>query len=156
MALNTVPTGLDTKLYRNTVAFNGTVSPTWSEVAPVGSLTFPASKGRGDTSSRASNWATTAGKQIKSSIEFDMPWVPSDTNFAALQAAFYSSAPIEVLILDRAYTEGGAIGVQVVVEVTQFDTEQPLAEGTKVKVKLEPITYYKDDATLKVPVIWPD
>jgi hypothetical protein len=164
--LGKVPTGYDLKTYFN-IGVSGTVtygtSATWStaSIKFIEDLNFVwGADSPGDISDRQSLIAKTAVGLIKHSIEFTATYKPDDTNFIFLQTCAQAKTPIEVLTVDRPGTSDAApattaaYGLQCIYQVTQFDWDQPLKTGSKIKVKLEP-TYLSVSGAVVDFTLWP-
>lgn len=131
--------GVNCKLYRNTGTW---ASPTWDEVTNVKDLTLNLEKGEADVTVRGGNgWRQTIGTLKDGSIEFQMVWDPSDTDFTAIQTAYFNDTSIELLALDGSVTPAAGVTVQGLhadFSVTNFTRNESLEEAVLVDVSLKP------------------
>lgn len=128
--------GLQGKLYRNTGTY---ASPTWVEITNVRNLTLSVEKGEADLSVRGGNgWETIVATLKKGSIEFDMVYDTEDTNFTALQTAFFSDAQIEFAVMDGPIATTGSQGLRASCEILKFGRNEPLTEGMTTPVMIKP------------------
>jgi hypothetical protein len=140
--------GLDCKLYRNTGTY---ASPTWNEIANVADVTVQLSKGEADTSTRASGWKTRKGTLKDASIDFQLKFVPGDTDFAALLASYTGNSSIELLALDGLLATTGSQGLRAVCEVFNFQQGQPLEGAVAFDVSAKPTPSFANDGAAIVP-----
>lgn len=140
--------GLDCKLYRNTGTY---ASPTWNEIANVADVTVQLSKGEADTSTRASGWKTRKGTLKDASIDFQLKFVPGDTDFAALLASYTGNSSIELLALDGLLATTGSQGLRAVCEVFNFQQGQPLEGAVTFDVSAKPTPSFDPGGAAIVP-----
>jgi hypothetical protein len=127
--------GLDCKLYRNTGTY---ASPVWNEMPNVSDVTIPLSKGEADTSTRASKWKTRKGTLKDASIDFQLKYVPGDTDYAALLASYIDGTTIDLLALDGPVGTTGSQGLRAVCEVFNFQEGQALESAVTFDVSAKP------------------
>lgn len=142
--------GLDCKLYRNTGTY---ASPVWNEIPNVSDVTVQLSKGEADTSTRASTWKTRKGTLKDASIDFQLKYVPGDTDFAALLASYTGNSPIELLALDGPVATAGSQGLRAVCEVFNFQQGQALENAVMFDVSAKPTPSF-DNAGAPQPPTW--
>lgn len=128
--------GMNAKLYRNTGTYG---SPTWDLVPNVRDLTLNLETAEADVTTRAnSGWRATVPTLREASIEFEMVWDPSDTDFTAIQTAFLAGSTVEFLVLDGLQATTGSQGLRASCAVLGFTRSEPLEDAIKVSVKLKP------------------
>jgi hypothetical protein len=140
--------GLDCKLYRNTGTY---ASPTWNEITNVADVTVQLSKGEADTSTRASGWKTRKGTLKDASIDFQLKFVPGDTDFTALLASYTGNSSIELLALDGLLATTGSQGLRAVCEVFNFQQGQPLEGAVTFDVSAKPTPSFAAGGEAIVP-----
>lgn len=142
--------GLDMYLYRNT---NTYASPTWVIVENVRDLTGPDSFAEADVSRRQ-----TGGTPIKQSeptlrefsIEFDMVYDLTDTDFAALQTAFAARTLVEIALADGAIATTGTRYFGLEMKIFEFSRNESLTDANIYHVVMKPC--YSNNAIRTVTV----
>lgn len=139
--------GLDCKLYRNAGSYN---SPDWREVGNVRDVTLNLEKGEADVTTRANNgWRAIAGTLKDGTVEFEMVWDTSDSNFTALQSAYFGNTQVEMAVMDGSINTIGSQGLRATFEVMNFSRNEALEEAVTVSVTLRvaratnPPSWYK-------------
>lgn len=140
--------GLDCKLYRNTGTY---ASPVWNEISNVADVTVQLSKGEAETSTRASAWKTRKGTLKDASIDFQLKYVPGDTDFAALLASYTGNTSVELLALDGPIGTTGSQGLRAVCEVFNFQQGQPLEGAVTFDVSAKPTPSFDVGGAAIVP-----
>jgi len=144
--------GMDAKLYRNTATTYDT--PTWSEIKGVRDLTLNLEKGEADVTTRGSaGWKAAIGTAIDVSIEFDLLWDPTDTDFAALNDAFFSRANVDCAVLDGAYNVAGSQGVRATFTVLKFTRNEPRDDVLTASVTMKPTYAEHPPQKMVVPTL---
>jgi hypothetical protein len=128
--------GLDAKLYRNT---GNPGSSLWQLIANVRDVTLNLETGEADVSTRGNvGWRATAGTLKDASIEFEIMWDTEDYHFSALQDAFFSGTPFELLVMDSDASEAGSQGLQATCQIINFTRSEALEEAITVSVTAKP------------------
>ncbi|MEI8197014.1 MAG: hypothetical protein WCI73_14035 [Phycisphaerae bacterium] len=117
----------------------GTAPASLSEMSNISDLTLNLTKGEADATTRAANgWKVILSALKEGSIEFEMNWEPTDTNFAFLFNAWLNDTTVAVAALDQASSVSGAQGLWADFVVTGFTKKEPLQEVQKVSVTIKP------------------
>lgn len=128
--------GMEAKLYRNTGTF---ALPTWVELTNVKDLTLNLEAGEADVTTRGNaGWRATVATLKDGSIEFEMVWDTADTNFTAIQDAFFNGTDIEFAVMDGDITVSGTQGLRATMSVTSFSRSEALEEALMVSVNAKP------------------
>ena len=131
-----VKLGMEAKLYRNTGTY---AAPVWEEVENVKDLTLNLEAGEADVTTRANNgWRATVATLKDAGVEFDMVWDTEDTDFSAIQDAFFNNTPVEFAIMDGDITVNGSQGLRATFAVTRFNRSEALEEAIGVSVAIKP------------------
>jgi predicted secreted protein len=124
-----IPLGLDCKLFRGTAGGQAT-----TEIKNCKDVTLNMESGEADITTRAAQgWRQYAATLKEGSIEFDMNYDIEDTDFQAIQDAFFANSPLAIFV-----TDGSGNGLLCDCVVTQFNISQPLEEASSVSVTLRP------------------
>lgn len=127
---------IDAKVYH---AASIADSPAWSEINIVKDVTLTLEKSEFDVTTRANGgWKAVAAAMKDATIEFDMPWDPSNSAFQALKDAFFGNTAIGIACMDGPVATAGSEGLWADCAVLTFTREEPLEEGLTAKVKLKP------------------
>ena len=128
--------GMEAKLYRNTGTY---ALPTWVELTNVKDLTLNLEAGEADVTTRGNaGWRATVATLKDGSIEFEMVWDTADTNFTAIQDAFFNGTDIEFAVMDGDITASGSQGLRATMSVTSFSRNEALEEALMVSVNAKP------------------
>lgn len=128
--------GLDAKIYRNSATYE---SPTWVEIDNVKDLTLNLTKEEADVTTRANNgWKAIVASLKEGSIDFEMVWNKSDSNFQALLASFLTNSVIDFLILDGPYDTAGSEGLRASCQVFNFSRAEQLTDVLRASVTIKP------------------
>jgi len=128
--------GMEAKLYRNTGTY---AAPVWVELTNVKDLTLNLEAGEADVTTRGNaGWRATVATLKDGSIEFDMVWDTADTNFTAIQSAFFNNTTIEFAVLDGDVTSSGSQGLRATMSITKFTRNEALEESIAVSVTAKP------------------
>jgi hypothetical protein len=112
----------------------GSLSP----INAIRNVTLGVNAGKADVSSRASVWKLGAPALLDSSIEFEIPWNPSDAGFTKLLQTFYSRGSVALAVLDGPAATSGSQGTWADYFVEEFSREEPLDKEMVAKVKVSP------------------
>ena len=136
--------GLDAKLYRNTGTYS---APVWNEIPNVKDVTLTLETAEADVTTRNNNgWRATVPTLKEASIEFEMVWDTTDTDFTAIRNAFLNRASVEFAVMDGDITTSGSQGLRATCMVTSFNRNEPLEEAITVSVTVKP-TYSANPPT---------
>lgn len=136
--------GLDAKLYRNSGTY---ASPTWELIGNVRDVTLSLETGEADVTTRGNNgWRASVGTLKGATIEFQMVWDTSDTDFTAIQTAFFTSTNIEFAVMDGDITTTGSQGLRADCRIITFSRAEALEEAITVSVTAKP-TYTTNPPT---------
>jgi hypothetical protein len=92
-----------------------------------------------DAGDRGSEFEMILMAQLKISIEASFLWDSADTDGVVLfKTAFDDGSALSLTCLDGAYLSVGSWGVTGGFAVTDFSKDDPLTDGQKITVKLEP------------------
>jgi hypothetical protein len=127
--------GKDFKLYRNTDSPYDN-SPTWSLVPNVRDLTRNVEKSLADASVRGSTFRQQVGTLKDLSLDFQMVYDPADADVIAYEAAFYSDANVETLILDGPIETVGSKGIRFQAQITKFTVNEALEDVGLIDVSI--------------------
>ena len=128
--------GMEAKLYRNTGTY---ALPTWVELTNVKDLTLNLEAGEADVTTRGNaGWRATVATLKDGSIEFEMVWDTADTNFTAIQDAFFNGTDIEFAVMDGDITVSGTQGLRATMSITSFSRSEALEEALMVSVNAKP------------------
>lgn len=128
--------GMNAKLYRNTGSYG---SPTWDEVTNVRDVTLNLETGEADVTTRGNNgWRATVATLRDASVEFEMVWDTTDTDFTAIQQAFLNNTTIEFAVMDGNIATSGNQGLRATMMVTSFSRNEALEEALTVSVTIKP------------------
>lgn len=131
-----VKLGMEAKLYRNTGTY---AVPTWVELDNVKDLTLNLESGEADVTTRGNaGWRATVATLKEGSIEFEMVWDTGDTNFTAIQDAFFNGTDIEFAVMDGDITASGTQGLRATMAITSFSRSEALEEALMVSVNAKP------------------
>jgi hypothetical protein len=83
-------------------------------------------------------WRATAGTLKDASIEFDLVWDSDDYHFLAFQDAFFTGAPVELLVMDSDADLAGSQGLKALCQITSFTRNEALEEAITVSVTAKP------------------
>jgi len=124
--------GMNCKLYRNTGSYG---SPTWSLVATVRDVTPTIEAAEADMTTRANGgWEAILPSLRKITIETEIPHKTTDTNYAALQAAFVAGSVVELLFLDGLIATSGSTGIRASYGITKWASAETLVDGKKTAI----------------------
>ena len=116
-------------------------TPAWDELDLIQDADLNLEKDEVDVSVRRSKLFKLAmGGKIGASFEFQIPWLPTDTAFAALFAVWNRTAAkkyIGVAILDDSIENGGE-GLLADMDVLQFNRAEHQTEGMVANIVLKP------------------
>ncbi len=128
--------GLSCKLYLNGGTY---ASPSWGEIDNAKDVTLNLEAGEADVSTRGGGgWREMLQALKDGSIEFELVYDGSDSNFASLQSAFFNGTAIDVVALDGDSATSGNQGLRMTAVVTGFTRNEPLEEGVTVSVVIKP------------------
>ena len=128
--------GMEAKLYRNTGTY---AAPTWVELTNVKDLTLNLEAGEADVTTRGNaGWRATVATLKDGSIEFEMVWDTTDTNFTAIQDAFFNNTDIEFSVMDGDVASSGSQGLRATMSITNFSRSEALEEALMVSVNAKP------------------
>ena len=128
--------GMEAKLYRNTGTY---AAPTWVELTNVKDLTLNLEAGEADVTTRGNaGWRATVATLKDGSIEFEMVWDTTDTNFTAIQDAFFNNTDIEFAVMDGDVAASGSQGLRATMSITNFSRSEALEEALMVSVNAKP------------------
>lgn len=145
--------GKDFKLYRNTDDPYDN-SPTWSLVTNVRDLTRNLEKDMADASIRGSSFHLQVSTLKNFSIDFQMVYDPTDTDFIAFEAAYINDTDIEMLDLDGLISTTGSKGLRFQGQVTKFTVNEALGDVGLVDVSIAP-GYTPTNLPRRVSVVTP-
>jgi predicted secreted protein len=128
--------GMDAKLYRNTGTY---AVPVWDLIGNVKDLTLSIESGEADVTTRGnSGWRATVGTLKEASIEFDMIWDTTDTDFTAIKTAFFANTLIDFAVLDGPSGTAGSQGLRAECSIISFSRNETLEEALTVSVTAKP------------------
>jgi hypothetical protein len=145
--------GKDFKLYRNTDdPYDNT--PTWSLVPNIKDLTRGLDKALADASTRGSTFRQQVGTLKDLTIDFEMVYDPSDTDYDAFEDAYFNDTDVEILILDGLITTAGSKGIRFMSQVSKFGVDEKLEDVGRTPVTLVP-SYAPTNPPRRVHVVTP-
>jgi hypothetical protein len=131
--------GLDGKLYRNSGTY---ATPTWDLIGNVRDLTLNLESGEADVSTRGNNgWRATVSTLKDASLEFEMVWDTSDTDFTAVRDAYFENEFIEFAVMDGPISgpgSSGSQGLRALFRIGSFSRNEALEEAITVSVTAKP------------------
>ena len=127
--------GKDAKLYHNSGSY---ASPTWVEIENVRDLSLSMERADTDITTRGGGgWRQSVATLADGSVDFQMVWDTSDTDFTAIKDAFTGASTIEFLILDGSQAVAGSQGLRATMAVTGFSRNEGLEDALTVDVSLK-------------------
>ena len=138
--------GKDCKLYYSATLLDGSAttpgSATWLEVDVVRDLTNNLEAGEADITTRGNNGFRARAATLKDGgIDGEILWLPGDTQFDALLAAWVNSTEIALMALDGDKSVSGKKGLASNFVVTNFTRPEPLDDAVKSSISLRPSSY---------------
>jgi hypothetical protein len=118
---------------------SGTAPSNLSEITNVKDVTLSIDNSLADISTRKSRFKVSKAAQVECSLEFDMPFDPSDTATVAIAKAHRLGGTIAVVAFfsgDKSTATSQGVWADWAVESGGFD--QPLDKDETIKVKLVP------------------
>lgn len=89
------------------------------------------------TDRRAEGWRLQKGTLKEGQIEMQINYDPEDADFATIEAAFFDETQLVLFFADGDATEAGTYnGLLAAVNVTSFNVNRQLEEGTVVDITL--------------------
>ena len=127
--------GLDAKAYRNTATW---ALPTWDEITNIKDVTINLEAGDADVTTRGGGGFRQSVATLKDgSVDFQMVWDTSDSDFTALKDAFFNNTSIELSFMDGAIGTAGSQGLHADFSVTNFSRSEALEEALMVDVTVK-------------------
>jgi len=121
--------GMDCVLYRGTA---GSTADT--EMSNVQDVTLNLECSESDVTTRGnSGWTATVATLKNGSVDFTMVWDTDDTDFTAIQSAWFNKTAIALFVADSNGT-----GLDADFTVTNFKRNEPLTEAVTVNVTAKP------------------
>lgn len=134
--------GRDGKTYRNTGSY---ASPVWNEIDNIREVTLNLEGEKADVATRKNGvWGAKVTVELMASVDFQMVWDSSDTDFLAISTAFFALSTIEFLVLDGAVATAGSRGLRATCTISKFSRSEKLKEAMLADVSIEPA--YADNA----------
>lgn len=132
--------GLEGITYLNTGTYP---SPVLVEVQNIKDLTLSLEKGTADVTTRGSaTWRQMIGAIKDATIDFQMVWNTSDSNFTAIQTAFLGTTvatqSLEFFFMSCDIVDADSQGLRTTCMVEKFTKNEPLEEAQTVDVSLRP------------------
>lgn len=128
--------GLDMKLYRDTGGGYGT--ETWEEIANVRDLSAPDAFSEADVSRRAIGVKQSEPTLRDVSIEWEMVHDPADTDFAAIQSAYYAKTALVLAMANDNIATSGTEYLAVQCKILKFERQEPLEGAVTYAVTAKP------------------
>lgn len=127
--------GLDAKIHVNTGTY---ASPTWAEIEDAQDVTLTLEASEAEITRRGSGWRATLQAIKDASVEFDLVYDPTDTEFIAIREAFFDRETIEMAVMDGPIATAGSQGLRATMSVLNFSRNEPLEEALTVSVTVKP------------------
>ena len=125
----TLIVGLSAKLYRGAAGAQAAM-----EMKNVKDVTLNLEKGEGDVTTRAAaGWRNYIGTLKDASLEFEMNYDTTDSDYSALLSAYLNNTALAFFVSD-----GSGNGLDADWVITGFNTSQPLDEAVTVSVTAKP------------------
>jgi len=125
--------GLDAKFYIN----GGTEqTPSWGEVSAVRDVRVSLESGEIDLARRGSTWRKFRAGLKEATLEIELLYDPSDANIGTLRDAYVNGTVVDVAAADGDIASAGYF--RILGNVTKWENEQPLEEGSTVSVTIRP------------------
>lgn len=128
--------GLECVVHLNTATF---ATPTWVVVENVRDVTTTLDKTLAEMRARSKEWVSTRKGLKNASVEMELLYDPTDTDFAAFLAEFLSDDNDDVLdlaILDAPVATSNSQGLRAEFHVESMGRSEPLEEGVVVPFTL--------------------
>lgn len=127
---------LDAKIY---VEPNGlSAVPTWQEITDAENVTLSMTKQEASINNRASkNEKLLSGNKVRE-ISFTITYDPADAQYETLRDAFENDTLIAIAAMDGNIATSGSEGLQMDVEVVQFNRQEPQNGPITVDVTVKP------------------
>ena len=123
-------------LFRNTGTY---ASPVWDAVSQVKDLSVTQSKGEVDVTTRASGGYVEIVDGLKdASIEFSILYDTTDTDFAAILAAYHANTAIDFFVADGAAATGTE-GLRAACLISQANLSETLGEALMMDFVAKPV-----------------
>ncbi len=127
--MSSIVVGINAKLYRGAAGAQAA-----TEMKNVKDVTLNLEKGEIDVTTRAAaGWRTYADGLKDASLEFEMNYDTTDSDYQALLQAFLSNTAQAFFVSD-----GSGKGLDADWVITGFNNSQPLEEATTVSVTAKP------------------
>lgn len=142
------PHGLQTKLYYN----SGThAAPVWVEIARTKGEKLPRGKKEIAYEGRDSDFEKTKGGHMQLGLSFTYRHVrgAADTVRDALLGSLVNGTPIEIMSIDAAITEVGAVGFRQYVEIMKMDKTAETSGIVEYEVEAKHTEYYESAALVE-------
>jgi len=121
--------GMDCVLYRGTAG-----STASTEMTNVQDVTLNLETDEADVTTRGnSGWRASVATLKNGTVEFTMIWDTADTDFTAIQSAYFNKTAIALFVADS-----NGEGLDADFTIINFTINQPLAEATTVSVTAKP------------------
>ena len=121
--------GMDGVLYRGVAGTTATTA-----MSNVKDVTLALEIGEADVTTRGSGgWELTETTLLKGSVSFKMLWDTEDTDFSAIQTAFFNRTALAFFV-----TDGSGTGLDADFKVLSFSRDEALTEAMSVDVTIKP------------------
>ena len=131
------------KLYLDATPLSSTPdSGSWSEVDLAREVTINMDAARADVTRRGSgNWKQSKAGLIDATLEFEVVYDPTDTEFQALLDAFTSRGEIALAAMDGDIAVADTEGLAGNWEIVTFNRSEPLDDAITVSITAAPSGY---------------
>jgi hypothetical protein len=133
--MSTFLLGKDAEVAINSAAFS---SPTWTVMYGWADVTVTDERADLPTTTRGNEFTTSDPGLRDITLEGDIPYSPSDTTMALLQAAYDARTSVDIRILDQLHTVVGAQGVRGPMKVHKFARAEPVNGVQMRSIMLKP------------------
>ena len=126
----------DAVLFRNTGTY---ATPVWDAITQVKDVGVTQTKGEVDATTRASGgWEEVVDGLKSAGIDFSVLYDTTDTDWAALMAAYHANTAIEFWIADGAAVTGSE-GLRATCMIAKADVDQTLGEVLMTNFTIKPV-----------------
>jgi hypothetical protein len=139
--------GMHARMYRSsTLCTDDTPShyegKTWLDFPNCRDVTLNLETGEADVTTRDNDgWRQTLATLKDGSVEFELVWDTTDTNFQAIKDAWLDSTEIAFAIMTGDIETDGEEGLVGNFSVTNFSRSEALEDAIKVNVTLKPSSF---------------
>jgi hypothetical protein len=111
-------------------------NPSWKRAKILHDLTLSISTAEVQVKNKGSRWTKYLSGLNDVPLDLEADWEPGDDVFDALQDAYWTQAPLELVILDGGIKKAGAQGLRGGFMVTKFERSEPVEDEMMANISL--------------------